>query len=162
MTSRSFYLAVVLALLVVPASAPAIAAAAPGAVGYGGVKIQMTPIMAPYRTSRGVQYHVLTIRLVLAPNPATERPACFMVPIIHEKFLMYLYDAKLQAADFSGQRLEVLAQRLLDVAIATTDRSYFTAVEFLDDQTMLPNPGGSKASVSSLDQRSQTLSTQCR
>jgi hypothetical protein len=156
----------VLILLLLALSMPAAPAwsAAPGGgspVGYGGAKIQMMPIMAPYRTPSGVRYQVLTLRLVLAPNPETERPACFMVPIIHEKILLYLYGANLQLADFSGQRLEVLATKLLEVATATTDRGYFTGVEFLDDQSMLP-PAGNVKTASSLDPRSQTLSSQCR
>lgn len=154
-----------LAALLLGFSAPAWSAAAPaaeeGPVGYGGAKIQMLPMMAPYRTSQGVRYHVLTLRLVLAPNPETERPACFMVPILHEKILMYLHKAKLQQADFSGQRLDVLRQKLLEVAIANTDRSYFTDVEFLDDQSMLPATGDAKTATS-LDPRSATLSSQCK
>ena len=131
-------------------------------VGYGGAKIQLMPIMAPYRAGKELRYQVLTLRLVLAPNPETERPACFMIPILHEKILLYLHKAKLQQADFSGQRLDVLREKLLEVAIANTDRSYFTAVEFLDDQSMLPSPGGSKASATSLDPRSATLTSQCK
>lgn len=150
-------------------NAPAWPAAAPeqDAVGYGGAKIQMMPMMAPYKVGRDVRYHVLTLRLVLAPNPETERAACFMVPVIHEKILLYLNNAKLQEADFSGQRLEVLAEKLLGVAIATTDRGYFTAVEFLDDQSMLPTTTKNKDGVevksnTSLDPRSATLSSQCK
>lgn len=131
-----------------------------GPVGYGGAKIQMMPIMAPVHTPSGVQYQVLTVRLVLAPGD-NERPACFMVPIIHEKILLYLHGARLTKADFSGQRLDVLATRLLEIAIQTTDRSYFTGVEFLDDNSMLPTPGDARTATS-LDPRSQTLSSQCR
>lgn len=130
-------------------------------VGYGGAMIQMMPMMAPYRVASGVRYHVLTLRLVLAPNPETERPACFMVPVLHEKILLYLHAAKLQQADFSGQRLDVLKQKLLEVAIANSDKSYFTAVEFLDDQSMLPTAGDAKTATS-LDPRSSTLSSQCK
>ena len=132
-----------------------------GAVGYGGAKIQMMPIMAPYRVGKSMRYHPLTLRLVLAPNPETERPACFMVPILHEKILMFLHKANLQQADFTGQRLDVLREKILAVAIANTDRSYFTGIEFLDDQSMLPTPGDTKTATS-LDPRSSTLSSQCK
>lgn len=131
------------------------------AVGYGGAKIQMMPMMIPYRVSNSVRYHVLTLRMVLAPNPETERPACFMIPILHEKILLSLYDAKLQQADFTGQRLDVLREKILQVAIANTDKSYFTGVEFLDDQSMLP-PSGDIKTATSLDPRSATLSSQCK
>ena len=124
--------------------------------------IQMMPMMAPYRVGKELRYQVLTLRLVLAPNPETERPACFMVPILHEKILLYLHKAKLQQADFSGQRLDVLKEKLLEVAIANTDKSYFTAIELLDDQSMLPEASGAKSAATSLDPRSTTLSSQCR
>ncbi len=152
-----------LALILTLAGRAWTAAPAPSAdspVGYGGAKIQMMPIMAPVRTPSGTQYQVLTLRLVLAPGDS-ERPACFMVPIIHEKILLYLHGAKLTPADFSGQRLEVLASKLLEIAVRTTDRSYFTGVEFLDDNSMPPATGNVKT-ASSLDQRSQTLSSQCK
>lgn len=44
---------------------------------------------------------------------ATERPGCFMVPIIHEKFLMYFNKVQPPPADFVGQRKDVLAEELL-------------------------------------------------
>ena len=158
------------AALLLGSVAPAWSAAAPSSdtpVGYGGAIIQMHPIMAPYMVKEGVHYHVLTIRLVLAPNPETERPACFMVPVLHEKILLYLNKANLQQADFSGQRLDVLRQKILEVAIANTDRSYFTDVQFLDDQSMLPattigKDGQEVKSTTTLDPRSATLSSQCR
>ncbi|MGE4064575.1 MAG: hypothetical protein AB7E79_14510 [Rhodospirillaceae bacterium] len=156
------------AALIVAGSAPAFSAAAPeGPVGYGGAKIQMMPMMAPYKVGKETRYQVLSLRLVLAPNPETERPACFMVPILHEKILLYLHKAKLTQADFSGQRLDVLREKLLEVAIANSDKSYFTDVEFLDDQSMLPTTtkgkdGQEVKSNTNLDPRSQTLSSQCR
>lgn len=159
------------AILVLGLAAPAWSAAhgggEEGPVGYGGAKIQMMPMMAPYKVGKETRYQVLTLRLVLAPNPETERPACFMVPILHEKILLYLHKAKLTQADFSGQRLDVLREKLLEVAIANTDRSYFTGLEFLDDQSMLPTASKGKdgqdvKSNTNLDQRSQTLSSQCK
>jgi hypothetical protein len=161
--------ALLAASVLVGLGAPAWSASPPSAelpVGYGGSKIQLMPIMAPYRTTQGTRYQVLTIRLVLPPNPETERPACFMVPILHEKILLYLHKANLQQADFSGQRLDVLRERLFEVVIANSDKSYFTALEFLDDQSMLPTTtikdGVEVKSNTNLDPRSQTLSSQCR
>lgn len=150
----------VAAIFLAFSASAALAADAEGPVGYGGAKIQMLPMMAPYRTSSGVQYQVLTIRLLLAPGD-NERPACFMVPILHEKFLMHMHDAKLTQADFAGQRLEVLATKLMEIAVANTDRGYFTGIEFLDDQSLPPAPASVK-NATPLDPRSQTLSSQCR
>ena len=111
----------ILCLLV--AVAPAFAAgkekeAAP--VGYGGAKVQLQPIMTPYHTAgAGVRYEVLTLRVVIDTGPK-ERPACFAIPLIHDRIVAYLYGANLTAADFIGQRREVLAKNLFDVAINTT------------------------------------------
>lgn len=127
------------------------------AVGYGGVKIQLSPIMAPYRTSAGIRYQVVTIRLVLDMG-INERPACFMVPVVHEKFLLYFYQAMLTPADFAGQRRDVVAKTLLDLATAATDRGYFSGIEIVDDSALTRND----KTPSTLDPRSQTLSTQCK
>ncbi len=159
---KAFLTAALILGLTAPAAAAEHGGGQEGPVGYGGAKIQLMPMMAPYRVGKDLRYQVLTLRLVLAPNPETERPACFMVPILHEKILLYLHKAKLQQADFSGQRLDVLKEKLLEVAVSNTDKSYFTAVEFLDDQSMLPTTGGSKASATSLDPRSSTLTSQCK
>jgi hypothetical protein len=199
---RTVFLAAALTLgLASHAGAPDAFAADSDRVGYGTpIKIQMMPMMAPYRTSSGVRYHVLTVRLVLNPSPEKERPACFMVPVLHEKILMYLHKAKLVQADFSGQRLDVLREKILDIAVANTDKTYFASIEFLDDQSMLPSggtsagsssgaagkavtaakgddriakqrqearaeagvSGGAATATSTLDPRSQTLSSQCK
>lgn len=161
---KIFILAAILSGLSAPASS---AESADSPVGYGGAKIQMMPMMAPYRIGKETRYHVLTMRLVLAPNPETERPACFMIPILHEKILLYLHGAKLTQADFTGQRLDVLKEKIFNIAIANTDRSYFTGVEFLDDQSMLPTTTKGKDGVEvkttgTLDPRSTTLSSQCK
>ena len=150
-------LGVILALWPVSASVTG-AVAAEERVGYSNVRIQLMPLMAPYRTSRGIQYEVVTLRVVLAPGE-TERAACFMIPMIHEKFLYHLYNAKLSEADFVGQRREVMEKNLLNVAVAATDKSFYTAVEMLDDSRLLPTDGKTN---SSMDTRSTTLSAQCR
>lgn len=138
-----------LAILSVLAAAPATAAEEP--VGYGGAKVQLAPIMSPYRTPSGVRYQVVTLRLVLDVG-VNERPACFMVPVVHEKFMFYLYNKMPQPADFQGQRAEVMIKELLDLATRTTTRGFYSGVELVRE-------GEDK---SQMDPKSQTLSTQCR
>jgi hypothetical protein len=118
-------------------------------VGYGGAKVQMAPIMSPYRVGNTVRYQVVTVRLVLDVG-LNERPSCFMVPVVHEKFLMYFYKTQPVPEDFKGQRLDVMQKNLLDIATATTDRGFYAGVEVVDD------------TAPALDPKSQTLSTQCR
>lgn len=76
-------------------------AAEEGAVGYGGAKVQLAPIMSPYRTSSGVSYQVVMVRLVLDVG-VNERPACFMAPIVHEQILFHLYKTMPQPEDLRG------------------------------------------------------------
>jgi hypothetical protein len=139
-------LSVVLLLGAVPAFA-----ASEEPVGYGGAKVQLAPLMVPYRMpgSAGVRYNVVSVRLVLDVG-LNERPACFMIPIIHEKFLMYFYKTMPPPADFAGQRLDVMKEALLKIATDTTTRGMYSGVEFVDE-TSPP-----------LDPKSQTLSTQCK
>jgi hypothetical protein len=135
-----------------------------GKVGYGTVVIQMAPMMAPYRTPAGVRYELITVRISLGPEEF-ERAACFMIPVVHEKMLLYLHSAGLQAADFAGQRREVLETKLLEVAVKATDKSLFTKVILVDANAPPVEPGSNivvGASAPPLDPRSQTLSTQCR
>ena len=127
-------------------------AEAEGAIGYGGARVQLSPMMAPYRTPSGVTYQVVTLRLVLDVG-INERPACFMAPIVHEKILMYLNKAQLQPADLVGQRKEVFEKTLLNIATATTDRGYYSGVELVDDASK---------PLTELDTKSQTLSAQCK
>ena len=61
-------------------------------IGYGGAIVQMLPLMAPYHAGGGVRYEALTIRLVLDQGPR-ERPACFSVPYLHDRFLAYVYQS---------------------------------------------------------------------
>ncbi len=118
-------------------------------IGYGGAKVQLAPIMAPYGDGRTVRYQVVTVRMVLDVG-LNERPACFMIPVVHEKILLYLYKNMPQPADLQGQRKDVFTKALLDVATETTDRGFYSGVELVDD-TSPP-----------LDPKSQTLSTQCK
>ena len=99
-------------LLIALLALPALAAPGKkgGAVGYGEDVIQMAPLMAPYKSSAGVRYEELTIRLKLG-LVENERKACFSVPIIHDRFVQYVYSANLTSADFTGERRKVLADR---------------------------------------------------
>ncbi len=123
-----------------------------GAIGYGGPRVQLTPIMAPYQTSNGVQYEVLTVRLQLPEGE--ERPGCWMIPIVHEKILIYLYNANLTQADFRGQRREVLRKNLFDEIIRQTDRSLYTNLTLVD--------ANSEPITPETDPRSATLTNQCK
>jgi hypothetical protein len=119
-------------------------------VGYGGAKVQLAPFMAPYRVpGQAVRYTVVVLRLVLDVG-LNERAACFMAPIVHEKFLLYLYKKMPQPEDFQGQRKDVMLEELLKVATAATTRGMYSAIELVDE-TSPP-----------LDPKSQTLSTQCK
>lgn len=125
-------------------------AAADEPVGYGGAKVQLMPLMVPYRVpGAGVRYNVVSVRLVLDVG-LNERPACFMAPVIHEKFLLYFYKTMPPPEDFAGQRLDVMKEALLKVAIDATTRGMYSAVEFVDE-TSPP-----------LDPKSLTLTSQCK
>lgn len=142
-------------LFVLLLAAPAVAAEK--AVGYGEDVIQMVPLMAPYKSSNGVRYEVLTVRLKLG-LVINERNACFSVPIIHDKFVQYLYGANLTAADFTGERRKVLAEKLYDIATKTTAKGFFAGVELIDIE---PRPDDPKAAPP-MTQKSMTLSAQCK
>jgi hypothetical protein len=137
-------LAVLALMIALPTSA-----AEEEAVGYGGAKVQLQPIMAPYRTPSGVKYQVVTLRLVLDVG-VNERPACFMIPLVHEKIVLHLYKKMLQPADLEGQRLEVFIKDMLDVATAATARGFYSGVELVGPD------------APALDPKSQTLTSQCK
>ncbi len=121
-----------------------------GAIGYGGAQVQLQPIMAPYRTSYGTQYQVVTVRMTLDAG-LNEKPACFMIPILQEKFLLYFYQTEPTPDDFVGQRKDVMVKKLLDLATATTDRGYYAGVELVDETSKSLDD----------DPKSKTLSVQC-
>jgi hypothetical protein len=118
-------------------------------VGYGGSKVQMLPIMTPYHSDTGIRYEPLTLRLALDPGPM-ERSACFSVPYVHDHMLSYLYAAHLTSDDLSGEKRDVLAKNLLQVAIDTVGAGYYTNVEIVGPD------------AEPLDCKSQTLSSQCK
>ena len=149
---RLIVLAAISAGFAVPATAQKGRDGPEGGVGYGGAKVQMHPIMVPTRNFAGqVRFEVLTVRLVLDAGPK-ERPACFSVPIVHEKMLMYLYRAKLVPGDLIGQHRKVLAKALLDVAIKSTAKGFYSAVELVEETSQ----------VSELEPKSQTIINQCK
>ena len=106
------------------------------------------------------------------------------IPIVHDRIVRYLYKAKLTPADFSGERRDVLAKNLFDVAVNTVGRGYYTALEIADPNTDDLNPkttakakesaeaqdiaagkakpkGGKGKSEAVPGEVDQTLSTQC-
>ena len=126
------------------------AAGGEGKVGYSDTQIQLGGMMAPTRSRDGTKFEVVTIRLQLAVGE-NERAACWMAPIVAEKLLMYLHGAKLEPADFQGQRRELLIKNLFDVAVKTTDRGYYTGIALVDETT-----------PPLTDPKSMTLSSQCK
>jgi len=118
-------------------------------VGYGGAKVQMSPFMVPYRASDGIRYEPVMVRLVLDAGPK-ERSACFSVPYVHDRFLAYFYKANLTMADFVGERRQLMAKNLFQVAIDTVGKGYYSDVEVIDTD------------APPLDPKSQTLSAQCK
>jgi hypothetical protein len=137
-------LCLVLAAMVSPARA-----ADEKPVGYGGAIVQLAPFMAPYRSSEGIRYQVMTFRLVLDVG-LNERAACFMAPIVHEKFLLYLYKKMPTPEDFQGQRKDVMLEDLLKVATEATTRGMYSAIQLVDETSP------------ELDPKSKTLTSQCK
>jgi len=128
-------------------------------IGYDGPRIQLHPIMTPYRSSAGIRYEPLVIRLVLPSVDAEglpttgsprQRATCFSIPYVHEALLMHVHGAGLRSEDFRGPRRELLAKNLLDAAVKKVGPGYFAALELADVDSPPLTP------------TSQTLSTQCR
>jgi hypothetical protein len=140
------------------------------AVGYGGAYVQLKPLMVPTWASNGaVTYEAVTLRLVLDAGER-ERVACFSAPIVHEKFLMYFYNAKLTTADFIGKRKDVLEKTLLDVAINSTAKNYYSAVKIVDQSQLqleakIAASGKPKAAGTpeeQMENKSKTMTNQCQ
>jgi len=124
-------------------------------IGYGGPRIQLHPIMVPYRGAAGVYYAPVTIRLVLREDgeknvTARQRSACYSAPLIHEKFLIFLHGAGLRAGDLTGRNAEVVTGQLHEVAERAVGPGILAGVEFVE------------VSSPPLSPISRTLSTQCR
>jgi|GEM_PF-3542878 len=138
-------------------------------VGYGGAYVQLKPIMTPVVGPGGqVTFEALTIRLILDAGER-ERGGCFSVPMVHEKIVMHLYKNKPTMADLVGQRSEVLAKQLLEVAIAATDKGYYSDVKIIDQgqlqlEAKKSTEKGKAASTPAeqLENKSKTLTSQCQ
>ena len=119
----------------------------------------MQPMMVPYHSPTGIRYMPLTIQMNVAGGSGDpslsekgdprEKQACFIIPILHERFLMYLFNANLEGDDFEGEKRDVLAKNLFDVAIATVGKGYYAGLELVPDD------------APPLDPKSETLSKQC-
>lgn len=110
--------------------------------------------MVPAKASDGtIRYEVFTIRLFLDIGEK-QRPGCWAIPMVHEKILMYLYDAKLVSTDFVGQRLELLGKNVFDVAIKATTKGYYAGYEIVTESTPPITPQN--------DPISATMSSQCK
>jgi hypothetical protein len=149
-------------------SGPAVAQEKSG-VGYGGAYVQLKPIMAPVIGPRGVmQYEAVTIRLILDVGEK-ERGGCFSAPMVHEKIVLHLYKNPLTMADLVGQRRDVLAKSLLAVAIAATDKGYYSDVKIIDPAQLeleakkaTEKGKGAATPAEQLENKSKTLTSQCR
>jgi hypothetical protein len=120
-----------------------------GAVGYGGAQVQMQPFMTPYHTTTGVRYQPLILRLTLDAG-LNERPACFSIPIVHDRMVTWLFKANLTIDDFSGEKRDVLANNLFNVAVDTVGKGFYTKAEIVGED------------APEMDNKSQTLSAQCK
>lgn len=150
MNTRFAFAFVLAAVVAAFFAAPSVYAAEEKPVGYGGAKVQFAPMMAPYRVpGGGVRYQVITLRITLDVG-LNEKPACFMIPIVHEKYLLYFAKIMPTPEDFQGQRKDVMMENLLKIATETTDRGFYAGVELVDETTP------------PMDPKSQTLSTQCK
>ena len=104
-------------------------------IGYGGPRVELQPFLVPARAADGSsRYEVLTVRLVLDAGEK-QRQGCFAAPMVHEQFLIYLYKANLTPEDFTGKRRDVLMKSLLDVAIKSTMKGYYSGVEAVDSNS---------------------------
>jgi hypothetical protein len=126
-------------------------------IGYGGPRIQLHPIMVPYRTPKGIHYEPLTVRLVLPGSDKSDdqgtkrqRIACYSIPMVHEHLLFFLYRAGLSSRDFVGPRRKILAERLLKAVTEKVGSGIYADIELVDLDSAPLSP------------TSRTLSTQCR
>lgn len=95
---------------------------------YVGRYIQLDPIMAPFQTTRGIRYEVITVRLIIGEN-STVHSACFVARRLHETIMFYLWDRGLTIADFSEERKDGIAAKILKFVTEETDPRYYAAVE---------------------------------
>lgn len=79
---------------------------------YAGRYIQLDPIMAPFQTTRGIRYEVVTVHLIIGEN-STPRYTCFVVPMLHEEIMFWLCNSVFTTADFTDERKAGLAAEIL-------------------------------------------------
>ena len=115
---------------------------------FVGRYIQLSPMMIPFQTPRGIRYEVITVRLVIGEN-STARQACWIAPKVHEDIMFYLWGRRLTMADFQENRRADLAYDILQYIESTTDTRYYESVELA---------GG----YDEIDPESQNLSDLCR
>jgi hypothetical protein len=132
-----------------------------GALSSEGPHLRLSPMMAPYQTSAGIAYQPLMIEVEVigaagegekldTEGNLRQKQACFIIPLIHDKLLEYLFKANLTSADFYGERRDVLQKNMFDALIAYVGKGFFVKLTLLGDN---PPP---------LEPASQTLSVQCR
>lgn len=117
-------------------------------------------MMAPYYSSGGVRYQPLMIEVEVATassgDPSLsekgdmrEKQACFILPLVHEKILEWLFSAHLTSEDFSGEQRDVLEKHIFDAVTASFGKGFYTKLTLLNDD------------APPLDPKSETLSKQC-
>ena len=165
--SRSFFCLLVLCLaqlrgldFVPPAFAKKSEANKVESIVAGGPHLRLLPIMAPYHSSGGILYQPLMIEVEVTSGGSgdpkldtkgdlREKQACFILPLVHEKILEYIFQANLTSADFSGEQKDVLEKNLFDTVIAFVGKGFYTRLTILSDD------------APPLDPKSETLSKQC-
>lgn len=165
MTIKSFILAGVGASLL----SGVVVAQDKSGVGYGGAYVQLKPIMTPVIGPGGkVGFEAVTIRLILDAGEK-ERGGCFSAPMVHEKFVMHFFKNKPTMADLVPPRRDVLAKQLLEVAIAATDKGYYSDVKIIDPaqlqlEAKKSTEKGKAAATPAeqLENKSKTLTSQCQ
>tara|TARA_B110000438_G_scaffold272371_1_gene290998 strand:+ start:591 stop:812 length:222 start_codon:yes stop_codon:yes gene_type:complete len=68
--------------------------------------------MAPFQTTRGIRYEVVTVHLIIGEN-STPRYTCFVVPMLHEEIMFWLCNSVFTTADFTDERKAGLAAEIL-------------------------------------------------
>lgn len=104
--------------------------------------------MAPFQTTRGIRYEVVTVRLIIGEN-STSRYACFVAPMLHKEIMFWLWDCGLTTADVTDETKAGLAAEILKFVEDKTDERYYDTVKLA---------GG----YDEIDKDSQSLSNLCK
>lgn len=133
-----------------------------GPIGGGGPHLRLSPIMAPYQSSGGVRYQPMIVELEVVgavgeggekldtEGNLRQKQACFIIPMVHDRIVRYLFKAQLTSDDFSGERRDVLQKKLYDEVLSMVGKGFYVNLTILGDDPP------------ALDPASQTLSVQCR